>query len=41
VLLKLFGTVKTIDMSNLSAGNYFVTVKLSNGEQATQKVVKL
>ncbi len=33
--------LKTIDMSNLSAGNYFVTVKLSNGQQATQKVVKL
>jgi hypothetical protein len=32
---------KTIDLSNISAGNYFVTVKLANGQSTTQKIVKL
>lgn len=35
------GLVKSIDLSDLSAGNYFVTTKLSNGQLSTQKVVKL
>ena len=34
-------TEKTIDLSNVSAGNYFVTVKMSNGQQSTQRIVKL
>lgn len=32
---------KSIDLSAVSAGNYFVTVKLANGQSATQKIVKL
>jgi hypothetical protein len=32
---------KTIDLSNLASGNYLVTVKLANGQQAVQKFVKL
>jgi len=32
---------KTIDLSSISAGNYFVTVKLANGQSTTQKIVKL
>lgn len=32
---------KTIDLSDVSAGNYFVTVKLTNGQLLTQKIVKL
>jgi hypothetical protein len=34
-------TEKLIDLSTVSAGNYFVTVKMSNGQQSTQKIVKL
>jgi len=30
-----------IDMSNLSSGNYFVTVKFANGESVTRKIIKL
>lgn len=30
-----------IDLSALSAGNYFVTFKMANTQQATQKIVKL
>lgn len=33
--------VKSIDLRDLSAGNYFVTIQLSNGQLSTQKVVKL
>jgi len=32
---------KLIDLSAVSSGNYFVTVKMSNGQQSTQKIVKL
>jgi hypothetical protein len=35
------GLKKTIDTSDLSAGNYFITVKLANGQLSTQKLVKL
>ena len=35
------GLAKNIDLSALSAGNYFVTVKLANGLSVTQKIVKL
>jgi hypothetical protein len=35
------GIEKTIDLSDVSSGNYFVTVKLANGQLSTQKVVKL
>ncbi|MDD4969001.1 MAG: T9SS type A sorting domain-containing protein [Paludibacter sp.] len=35
------GHENTIDLSAVSAGNYFVTVKLANGQSATQKIVKL
>lgn len=31
----------TVDLSNFAAGNYFVTVKLENGQSLTQKIVKL
>jgi len=32
---------KTIDLSNVASGNYFVTVKLANGQLSTQKIVKM
>jgi len=32
---------QSIDLSAVSAGNYFVTVKLANGQSATQKIIKL
>jgi hypothetical protein len=32
---------QSIDLSAVSAGNYFITVKLANGQSATQKIVKL
>jgi len=32
---------QTIDLSVIASGNYFVTVKLANGQSATQKIVKL
>jgi hypothetical protein len=32
---------QTIDLCNVSAGNYFITVKLANGQSSTQKIVKL
>jgi len=35
------GCESTVDMSHLSAGNYFVTVKLINGQSSTQKFIKL
>jgi hypothetical protein len=35
------GLVKSIDLSNVAAGNYLVTVKLANGQLSTQKLVKL
>jgi len=31
----------TLDMSQISAGNYFVTLKLADGQITTQKIVKL
>jgi hypothetical protein len=31
----------TIDMNDVAAGNYFVSVKLTNGQISTQKFVKL
>ena len=34
-------TSRTIDLSDVAAGNYFVTVKLTNGQLSTQKLVKL
>lgn len=35
------GLEKSIDLSSLSSGNYFVSVKLSNGLISTYKVIKL
>jgi hypothetical protein len=35
------GLTKTIDLSTVASGNYFVTVKLANGQLSTQKIVKL
>lgn len=35
------GLEKSIDLSTLSAGNYFVTVKLTTGMVSTQKFIKL
>ena len=32
---------KSIDLSAVAAGNYFVTVRLANGQSATQKIIKL
>ena len=32
---------KTVDVSDLVSGNYFITVKLANGQLSTQKIVKL
>ena len=32
---------KTIDLTGLASGNYFITVKQVNGELSTQKIVKL
>ncbi len=32
---------QSIDLSAVSSGNYFVTVKLANGQSATQKIIKL
>ena len=34
------GTSKTIDLSGLASGNYFMVAKMSNGQVATQKIVK-
>ena len=34
-------TERTIHINDISAGNYFVTVKLTNGQTTTQKLVKL
>jgi len=34
-------TEKSIDLSNVASGNYFITVKLANGQLSTQKIVKL
>lgn len=38
---QLNSSVQTLDLSDLSAGNYFVTVRLITGERITQKLVKL
>lgn len=35
------GREKTIDLSTISSGNYFLTVKLADGQFTTQKIVKL
>lgn len=35
------GFEKAIDLSDVAAGNYFITLKLANGQLATQKIVKL
>jgi len=35
------GFEKSIDLTNIAAGNYFITVKLVNGELTTKKIVKL
>lgn len=35
------GLKKTIDLSTISSGNYFLTVKLADGQFTTQKIVKL
>jgi hypothetical protein len=35
------GFEKTIDLSDVASGNYFITVKLFNGQVTTQKIVKL
>jgi hypothetical protein len=31
----------SIDLNGISAGNYFITLKLANGQSSTQKFVKL
>lgn len=38
---KLNSTDLTLDLSDLSAGNYFVTVKMADGKLSTHKLVKL
>ncbi|MDP4238242.1 MAG: T9SS type A sorting domain-containing protein [Bacteroidota bacterium] len=35
------GLTRTIDLSDITSGNYFVTVKLANGQLSTQKILKL
>jgi hypothetical protein len=40
-LVKVDNTETTLDLSQLTAGNYFVTIKLVNGRFTTQKIVKL
>jgi len=35
------GLTKTIDMSGIASGNYFITLKLANGQLSTQKIIKL
>lgn len=35
------GLEKSVDLGDITAGNYFVTIKLSNGLLSTQKFVKL
>ena len=37
----IHGLNKTIDLSDLASGNYFITLKLANGQLTTQKLVKL
>ena len=39
--LTVNGREKMIDLSTISAGNYFLTVKLADGQFSTQKIVKL
>jgi hypothetical protein len=39
--LKITGMSKTIDISSVESGYYFVTVKLDNGAISTKKIVKL
>lgn len=34
------GFEKSVDLSTVAAGNYFVTVKMANGQVSTQKLVK-
>ena len=34
-------TSRTIDLTDVAAGNYFVSVKLTNGKLSTQKFIKL
>lgn len=40
-IVKVNGREKTIDLSAISSGNYFLTVKLADGKISTQKIVKL
>jgi len=35
------GLEKSINLSDVASGNYFITVKLANGQLSTQKIVKL
>jgi len=35
------GLTNTIDLSEIASGNYFITIKLANGQLSTQKIVKL
>lgn len=35
------GLQRTVELNELTAGNYFVTVKLADGQLSTQKIVKL
>ncbi|MDD4969009.1 MAG: T9SS type A sorting domain-containing protein [Paludibacter sp.] len=37
----IHGLSKTIDLSDVASGNYFITLKLANGQISTQKIVKL
>jgi len=40
-IITVTGLEKTIDLSAISAGNYFITVKLTTGLVSTYKIVKL
>jgi hypothetical protein len=41
IAAKVNGLAKSIDLSSIVTGNYFITVKLANGQEITQKVIKL
>ncbi|MFZ4547916.1 MAG: T9SS type A sorting domain-containing protein [Bacteroidales bacterium] len=38
--ININGLEKSIDLKDISAGNYILTVMLNNGIQSTQKIVK-
>ncbi len=39
--IQVSGMIQSIDLNDVASGNYFVNVKLANGQSSTQKIVKL